>query len=139
MPRFQLKFSKQICTCTYSKPLPVCILIKTVRITEIKCLTLKHFPPCFSETVFSFCLYFLPSCSLVVRHDIKDCWTLAPVEHSWRDSVGFRPASQLRSLPRNITLYVGTVTNAMFTLYRIVSAPAHKNGDFGAISMTETS
>ena len=40
LPRFQLKFPKQVCTCTYSKSLPVCILIKTVRITEIKCLTL---------------------------------------------------------------------------------------------------
>ena len=63
----------------------------------------------------------------------------------------FQPASKLRSLQRNITLCVGPVTyNAMFTLCRIVFAPprksyrlgllfTHKNGDFGAISVTERS
>ena len=40
LPRFQLKFSKQVCTYTYSKSLPVYILIKTVINTEIKSLTL---------------------------------------------------------------------------------------------------
>ena len=69
---------------------------------------------------------------------MKDCWTLAPVEHSWRDSVGFRPASKLRSLQRNITLCVGTVTNAGLApprkSYRIGLLFTHKNGDFGAIS-----
>ena len=86
--------------------------------------TLAFFPMIiFLTLAISFCFYFLPSYSLVVRHDIKDCWTLAPVEHSWRDSVGFQPASKLRSLQRKITLCVGTVTNAMFTLYRIGFAP----------------
>ena len=64
--------------------------------------------------------------------------------------MGFQPASKLRSLQRNITLCVGTVTNAMFTLCRIVFAPprksyrlrllfTHNNGDFGAISVTKRS